>query len=68
MRNKPWVWLEVGDAGMSGTGAVPLRSAQMMGQLKKEKKKARKEKKRVTHSSTHSTTYRWVQADIMNKV
>ena len=28
MRNEPWVWrLKVGDAGTSGAGAVPLRSA-----------------------------------------
>ena len=39
MRNEPWVWLEVRDAGTSGAGAVPLRSAQMMGQQKKKKKK-----------------------------
>ena len=39
MRNEPWVWPEVGDAGTSGAGAVPLRSAQMMGQQKKKKKK-----------------------------
>ena len=38
MRNEPWVWPEVRDAGTSGAGAVPLRSAQLMGQ-KKEKKK-----------------------------
>ena len=31
MRNEPWVWPEVGDAGTSGAGAVPLRSAQLMG-------------------------------------
>ena len=28
------MWPEVGDAGTSGAGAVPLRSAQMMGQQK----------------------------------
>ena len=38
MRNEPWVWLEVGDAGTSGARAVPLRSAQMMGQEKRKKK------------------------------
>ena len=38
MRNEPWVWPEVRDAGTSGAGAVPLRSAQMMGQKKKKKK------------------------------
>ena len=32
MRNEPLVWPEVGDAGTRGAGAVPLRSAQMMGQ------------------------------------
>ena len=41
MRNEPRVWPEVGDAGTSGAGAVPLRSAQMMGQQKKKKKKKR---------------------------
>ena len=39
MRNEPWVWPEVGDAGTSGAGAVPLRSAQLMEQQKKKKKK-----------------------------
>ena len=39
MRNEPWVWPEVGDAGTSGAGAVPLRLAKMMGQQKKKKKK-----------------------------
>ena len=39
MRNEPWVWPEVRDAGTSGAGAVPLRSAQLMGQQKKKKKK-----------------------------
>ena len=29
MRNEPWVWVKVGDAGTSGAGAVPLRSAQV---------------------------------------
>ena len=38
MRNEPWVWPEVRDAGTSGAGAVPLRSAQVMGQQKKKKK------------------------------
>ena len=28
------MWPEVGDAGTSGAGAVPLRSAQLMGQQK----------------------------------
>ena len=37
MRNEPWVWPEVRDAGTSGAGAVPLRSAQLMGQQKKKK-------------------------------
>ena len=31
------MWPKVGDAGTSGAGAVPLRSAQMMGQRKKKK-------------------------------
>ena len=35
MRNEPWVWPKVGDAETSSAGVVPLRSAQMMGQLKK---------------------------------
>ena len=39
MRNEPWVWPEVRDASTSGAGAVPLRSAQLMGQQKKKKKK-----------------------------
>ena len=39
MRNEPWVWPEVRDAGTSGAGAVPLRPAQLMGQQKKKKKK-----------------------------
>ena len=39
MRNEPWVWPEVRDAGTNGAGAVPLRSAQLMGQQKKKKKK-----------------------------
>ena len=44
MRNEPWVWPEVGDAGTSGAGAVPLRSAQMMGkQHTKKKRKKRNE-------------------------
>ena len=35
MRNESWVWLpKVGDAGTSGAGAVPLRSAQLMEQQK----------------------------------
>ena len=42
MRNEPWVWPEVRDAGTSGAGAVPLRSAQMMGQQKKKKKNGEK--------------------------
>ena len=46
MQNEPWVWPEVGDAGMSGVGAVPLRLAQMMGQQKKKKKKKKREKKK----------------------
>ena len=39
MRNEPWVWPKVGDAGTNDAGAVPLRSAQMMGQQKKKKKR-----------------------------
>ena len=39
MRNEPWVWPEVRDAGTSGAGAVPLRSAQVMGQQKNKKNK-----------------------------
>ncbi len=42
MRNEPWVWPEVRDAGTSGAGAVPLRSAQLMGQQKKRKKEKKK--------------------------
>ena len=46
MQNEPWVWPEVGDAGTSGAGAVPLKSAQLMGQQKKKKKKKREKKKK----------------------
>ena len=46
MWNEPWVWPEVGDAGTSGAGAVPLRSAQRMGQQKKKQ------------SQHHTHTYR----------
>ena len=49
MRNERWVWPEVRDAGTSGAGAVPLRSAQMMGQQKKKKKKKNTKK---THMQT----------------
>ena len=42
MRNEPWVWPEVRDAGTSGAGAVPLRSAQLMGQPKKKKSSIKK--------------------------
>ena len=42
MRNQPWVWPEVRDAGTSGAGAVPLRSAQLMGQQKNKTKKTPK--------------------------
>ena len=45
MRNEPWVWPEVGDAGTSGAGAVPLRSAQMMGKQTKQKQKTKQNKK-----------------------
>ena len=31
MRNESWVWPEVGTPGRAARGAVPLRSAQMMG-------------------------------------
>ena len=37
MRNEHWVWPKVGGAGTSGAGAVPLRSAQMMGQQQQQK-------------------------------
>ena len=37
MRNEPWVWPKVGDAGTSGAGAVPARSAQMEQQKKTPK-------------------------------
>ena len=39
IRDRPWVWPEVRDAGTSGAGAVPLRSAQLMEQKKNEKKR-----------------------------
>ena len=41
MQNEPWVWLKVGGAGTSGAGAVPLRSAQMMGQQNKQTKQTK---------------------------
>ena len=40
MWNEPWVCPRVGDAGTSGAGAVPLRSAQMMGQQQQQQKAA----------------------------
>ena len=58
MRNEPWVWPEVGDAGTSGAGAVPLRSAQLMGQQKEEEKEKKKEKKENIFSSVHFSS-RW---------
>ena len=48
MRNEPWVWPKVGDAGTSGAGAVPLRSVQMMGQQKNREKNQQTNKKHVT--------------------
>ena len=40
VRHGPWVWLGDRDTGTCGLGAIPLMSAQMMGQqLKKKKKK-----------------------------
>ena len=54
MRNEPWVWPEVGGAGTSGAGAVPLRSAQLMGQQKKKKKK----KKRNVGSGSSEHVFR----------
>ena len=50
MRNKPWVWPKVGDAGKSGAEAVPLRSAQMIGQQKKNTQQKEKAKKDVQTS------------------
>ena len=35
MRNKSWVWPEVGMVVTGNAGPVPLKSAQMSGQLKK---------------------------------
>ena len=46
MRNERWVWPEVRDAGTSGAGAVPLRSAQMMGQQQQQNKTKKTKKKR----------------------
>ena len=40
------MWPEVRDAGTSGAGAVPLRSAQLMGQQKKKKKKSNNQRLR----------------------
>ena len=48
------MWPEVGDAGMSSTGAVPLRSAQMMGQQKTKQKTARLLGIFITLSTLHS--------------
>ena len=45
MQNEPWVWPKVGDAGTSGAGAVPLRSAQMMGQQQQNKQKNKKRRR-----------------------
>ena len=42
MWNERWVWPEVRDAGTSGAGAVPLRSAQMMGQQKQQQQQQQK--------------------------
>ncbi len=42
MRNEPWVWPEVGDAGTSGAGAVPLRSAQLMGQQQQQQQQQKR--------------------------
>ena len=42
MRNEPWVWPEVRDAGTSGAGAVPLRSAQLMGQQQQQQQQQKK--------------------------
>ena len=39
MRHEPWACPKVGDARTSGAGAVPLRSAQMIGQQKKTTQK-----------------------------
>ena len=51
MRNEPWVWPEVRDAGTSGAGAVPLRSAHLMGQQKKKKKKKKNRRYRTGKST-----------------
>ncbi len=61
MRNEPWVWPEVGDAGTSGAGAVPLRSAQLMGQQKKKKKNdaESKQHKRTQMSHVHQQFPVW---------
>ena len=57
MRNEPWVWPEVGDAGTSGAGAVPLRSAQLMEQQKKKKKKKRIIVRRTVQSMFGEQTF-----------
>ena len=53
MRNEPWVWPKVGDAGTSGAGAVLLRSAQMMGKQNKQQQKHAKGK---IHQNTPTGT------------
>ena len=64
MRNEPWVWPEVGNAGTSGAGAVPLRSAQMMGKQKKKKKKEEeKSKKGLGFLWTLSTMFTYCHFD-----
>ena len=53
MRNEPWVWPEVRDAGTSGAGAVPLRSAQLMGQKKTKQNKKKNPKKQQQKNNLH---------------
>ena len=43
MQNEPWVWLEVGDAGTSGAGAVPLMVGTVDGTAKNKKQKKQKQ-------------------------
>ena len=47
MRHGPWVWLGDRDTGTCGLGAIPLMSAQMMGQQLKTNKQKTKQNKQT---------------------
>ena len=53
MRNESWVWPEVGDAGTSGAGAVPLTSEQMMGQQQQQQQQQQKQKRKESKKRHH---------------